>query len=515
MDNKFYIDDFERYLKEKADEFKMYPSKRVWNSIYNDMHPGSRWPSISMCIVLIGTLFLVGFLNTNTTISKSATVSLANQTNIPSIPASYNAAADLGNTVVIDISSKQDAINTTAAKNILPAVNAQHRQYNKNATPLAIASSINKNTADQKLLADIKKINTVDAEFTVSTDHNNKIIAGETESRLSGDDANSLAISNNSTMSNYQNSIIEKNNHYEDITKNADADLQITIVAPENVIPAVNESAKPAFVKTTQLSEADKFWIENYVMYNRPEPKKWKGKLSWQTYITPSVVYRSLENTAVNKNVGLAGLTNNSDINNSITQTPSFGLEFGTGLQYGLSKRIKIKGGFQLNFARYNAHAFDNGHPIATSITMLNNNADAAYQEYRISPYNSNYGITPVKLHNQTYQISLPIGADYKIAAIDNLEWYAGASIQPTFVLGGSSYLISTDRRNYVKESAMMNRFNLNAGFETYIAIKTKGLTWQIGPQFRKQIFSTNSKTYSIEERFMNYGLKIGVAKKL
>ena len=63
MENKFYIDDFERYLKEKADEFKMYPSKRVWNSIYNDMHPGSRWPSISTCIVLIGTLFLVGFLN--------------------------------------------------------------------------------------------------------------------------------------------------------------------------------------------------------------------------------------------------------------------------------------------------------------------------------------------------------------------------------------------------------------------------------------------------------------------
>jgi hypothetical protein len=146
---------------------------------------------------------------------------------------------------------------------------------------------------------------------------------------------------------------------------------------------------------------------------------------------------------------------------------------------------------------------------------MLSDDGNAAYEVYKISPYNSNYGITPVKLHNQTYQFSLPIGADYKIASLDNLEWYAGASIQPTFVLAGRSYLISTDRRNYVKETGMLNRFNLNAGFETYIAIKTKGITWQIGPQFRKQLFSTNQKVYSIEERLLNYGLKIGITKKL
>jgi Holliday junction resolvase len=66
-----------------------------------------------------------------------------------------------------------------------------------------------------------------------------------------------------------------------------------------------------------------------------------------------------------------------------------------------------------------------------------------------------------------------------------------------------------------VKESDMLNRFNLNAGFETYLSIKTKGVTWQIGPQFRKQLFSTNDKTYSIEEKLLNYGLKIGVVKKL
>jgi hypothetical protein len=37
MDRKFHTDDFERLLKEMSDEFKMYPSKRIWNSIYNNI----------------------------------------------------------------------------------------------------------------------------------------------------------------------------------------------------------------------------------------------------------------------------------------------------------------------------------------------------------------------------------------------------------------------------------------------------------------------------------------------
>ena len=515
MENKFYIDDFERYLKEKADEFKMYPSKRVWNSIYNDMHPGSRWPSISMCIVLICTLFLVGFLNTNTTSSDNNS-SLVNQTTSSSDLGKTDITADTKSiSSVQETSGSSKTVIAAIKNNISPNNTVEPGLTNKNTLPLIIASTNDNSYADQKLLSNNKELNaSVVAIFPISADIiTNAAIADNIEGTLINADVNNLLTKNSSATGRYQTGDIEKNNHYETIAEKALPDLQIAIV-PVNTIATVNESKATA--KSNQLSEADKFWIENYALYNRPAPKKWKGKLSWQTYITPSVVYRSLENTAANKTVGLNGIQNNSDINNSVTHTPSLGIELGTGLKYDFSKRIKIKTGLQLNFTRYNAHAFDNGHPIATSLTMLSSTGNAAYEVYRISPYNSTYGITPVKLHNQTYQVSIPMGVDYKIATVDNLEWYAGTTIQPTFVLGSRSYLISTDRRNYVKESTMLNRFNLNAGFETYISIKTKGgVTWQIGPQFRKQIFSTNSKIYSIEERLLNYGLKIGITKKL
>ena len=63
MDRNFDIDDFEELLKERSDEFKMYPAKRVWYSIYNNIHPGKKWPSVATCVTLIAILLLVGYLN--------------------------------------------------------------------------------------------------------------------------------------------------------------------------------------------------------------------------------------------------------------------------------------------------------------------------------------------------------------------------------------------------------------------------------------------------------------------
>lgn len=65
MERKFYNENFEKFLKGHADQFKMTPSKKVWHGIYNDLHPGQRWPSIAMSMVFIFMLVIIGHLNTN------------------------------------------------------------------------------------------------------------------------------------------------------------------------------------------------------------------------------------------------------------------------------------------------------------------------------------------------------------------------------------------------------------------------------------------------------------------
>src|ERR1700710_2340125 len=65
MERRFFMNDFEQSLKEHADNFQMAPSKKVWHGIYNDLHPGKRWPSVTMSLLLIFTLVVIGHLNTN------------------------------------------------------------------------------------------------------------------------------------------------------------------------------------------------------------------------------------------------------------------------------------------------------------------------------------------------------------------------------------------------------------------------------------------------------------------
>ncbi len=66
MEEKFYLDDFELSLQEQANQFKMAPTKKVWHGIYNDLHPGRRWPSVVMSLLLVFSVVLIGYINNNT-----------------------------------------------------------------------------------------------------------------------------------------------------------------------------------------------------------------------------------------------------------------------------------------------------------------------------------------------------------------------------------------------------------------------------------------------------------------
>ena len=54
---------FEQSLKDHADQFLIVPSKRIWTGLYNNLHPGSTWPSFAMGLVFILTLISIGHLN--------------------------------------------------------------------------------------------------------------------------------------------------------------------------------------------------------------------------------------------------------------------------------------------------------------------------------------------------------------------------------------------------------------------------------------------------------------------
>src|SRR5664279_2375043 len=59
-ERNLYNDEFERQLKEKADQFKMYPCDKVWNEVHSSLHTRKRRFVIGMSFLIGSILFLAG-----------------------------------------------------------------------------------------------------------------------------------------------------------------------------------------------------------------------------------------------------------------------------------------------------------------------------------------------------------------------------------------------------------------------------------------------------------------------
>lgn len=529
-ENRINDNHFEKLLKEKADEFVLYPSKKVWYSIYNNMHPSKKWPSITICLVLLTALFLMGNLHTNNKIPQTTIANKYNKINTPN------------NNTLNNNSSHTAVLNTN--KNFKVTIVT---------LPNIVGNTVTQQNNSQQIATIINKTQAIISNKNTNNPHTNTALNAKVKATYSTQPSspNTFATIDKNAISNNANNLkntiqktiaikaIVDNNIPSDVmaaTTNFIANDEkintlntttntVDILIEKNSTMAINEAKKETTISNTNntvnahlLSTTDKSWIEHDILYNSRKAKKWKAKLYIQAYVTPSISFRHLNNNTIGKvTANQAAIINqdNTEMNNKASYTPSYGIETGIGFKYAVNKKIKIKTGIQFNFTRYTIGAFDNHHPAATSITINDSKTDVPYQVYKSTSFSSKNGVTAINLHNTSYQLSIPIGIDYKIAGNDNIQWYAGATLQPTIVLSGKNHLLSTDYKYFIKDNSLMNRFNLHAGLETYISFTNNGINWQIGPQIRYQLFTTNTSLYNIEEKLTNVGLKIGITKKL
>ena len=119
------------------------------------------------------------------------------------------------------------------------------------------------------------------------------------------------------------------------------------------------------------------------------------------------------------------------------------------------------------------------------------------------------------KYSNNSFQLSLPIGADIRLAGNNRFQWFAGATIQPTYVLSGNAFLLSSDMKNYVFDANFVRKWNLNAGFETLYPTKVnQAVMINAGPQFRYQFRSSYIDKYTYDVGMYNLGIKLGIVQQ-
>ncbi len=495
MEKEYYTTDFEQLLKDATEDFKMYPSRRVWNSLYNNFHPAKRWPSLAVCLLLVTAILYIGVTNNN---AINASSKFATTTKILIADNHLNASSkDLENN-----QEMEGVVDKTAADK-----NKSLHNY-------------------EKFLAEQDRVKQL-LSFNIRLED----IMGSAPSKLpSNSQKENASQSSTTTISNLpeanvQNPIDALPSASALTTEEKSAINNFPVINPEEIITdtrivetSANIKNKPSQAITESLNNPDRAWIDNYAFYNRNEKNKWKAKTSLEYYITPSIGYRDIEDNSTYKpsvNNPLVTSTTNGNINKDVDQQAAVNLEAGAALLYSVSKKLRLKAGLQFNYTNYSINAYELKHPAQTSLLL---NDPITGNMPRTHAYNTLYANSPAlsstKLNNNTIQFSVPLGFDYKIVGNNRIQWFAGVTAQPTYVASGNAYLVSADKKFYVNDNSFIRHWNMNSAVETFISYKTNnGLIINAGPQVRYQLFSTYTKEYTYTEKLYNIGLKMGITR--
>jgi hypothetical protein len=507
MERDFYRDEFEQFLKENTDDFKMYPSRKVWHSIYNDRHPDRKWPSLAVCLLLLSAILYVGVSNNNSINTASRNnITLAKQ-----------------NEGSVESTKAASKVNHPTESGLSPA-----------AASASIASIVTSSTGPS--------LSPISAQADIIPVNSGNAVANMDEKSIGSRDVSSSFVS--SIDGRLAISVIpaqpvteDIDDKYENSSSNKKTFPTIAATSPEkneikgNSIPEIatidKETENKERVKFKDLSQVkindnhEKEWMEDYAFHNQPKkPKKLFAGLDGEFYITPGVGYRVMFQNSEFKKINNALVAANSTARYAeptpleLNQQIGLTMEMGGLISKNIGKKLRVKTGLQLNITDYITYAKRLDHPGQTTVALtdINNNV------LNFEPYSTNYANVPgensSQLHNKTIQVSVPIGADYKLVSAGKLAWHVGGSIQPSYLAGGYAYLVSSDNNYFVEDQSMLRRWNLNGALESFVSIKTRqGMRINLGPQFRYSLFSVYNKSYSYTEKPYSLGFKIGFSK--
>ena len=477
MEDNFNNKDFEQFLKQNADQYRMFPSEKVWKNIHYALNARRRWYGLSL-IVLLLTSGIVTWVMLSPSVRNNESLSYKPVTVSPITP--------------------------TEQKNII--------------TPILITSST---TADNK------------NRFITTSDNlqKNLFISGP-ENILTGNIDNEK---NTVTpeLSNISEPVIISSSSvqielpakpavvYNKQTKPEKPASNAILNPVKNISPLISENINADLTVPDKIPVAEKgdvypLSIESVV--NSYKHQRTGKKLSWEVFITPTISYRRLSenkefinSTQANNNI-YNYYTSVADINNLVTHKPDMGIQLGFNAGYPLSKSLRILAGLQFNVSKYDIRVSYSAGDVAT---IALNTGGGANSVSTISNYrNNSNGSKADWLRNYYFSASVPVGFELKLTGNKKNQLGVTGTIQPSYILSDRAYLLSTDYKNYAQVPSLTRKWNMSSSFEIYAGVSTGKINWRIGPQIRYQLKSSYVEKYPFKEHLFDFGLKMGMMLK-
>jgi hypothetical protein len=416
MDGKNNDREFEQFLKDNADNHRLYPADSVWESIHARLHPKKRWP--------LTILLLLAFT------TGSITWFGPGERSIESV-------------------RRTDKVEA--------AVAMAKANYVSNA------------------LANNKVSGSSNQEIRVASTESSPIPASQIEPAIAVIEAPAKT--------------------YNEATAIAETAASVSTTAITS-----NEPSYPLSIESVTNS------------YQR---QKHSPRFRWQLHFTPTVSYRSLKEdqkfiAQARMNLSAAPLAATTELSNVINHRPDLGMQLGLLGTYPLGKRLDLIAGLQFNVSKYDIKAFN--YPTEVATIALVNAWGGPTAVTTVTSFRSNGFMSKASwLRNYYYSLSAPVGLEWRILGKKQNHWGFSTTVQPTYMVGNRSYIISMDYQNYAEVPYLINKWNLNVGLETYAKFSVGNTDFRVGPQVRYQLFSSFKKGYPVSEHLYDFGVKLGI----
>lgn len=437
---------FERMLKDKADEYRMYPSQQSWENIQKRIRPKNNL--LNFKSLGLSAALLLGFA-----------ISISDEQTTKETKSSF----------VTNFIDDQE----------LPAATAQVQKNTAKVIPITAAIRVN------QISQEFPETITADAIETPANE--SAVHPFETPALTSA--AEEMSLLTKATVTIEPGPLKPSGAAFTNTTAEKTTGLE------------PNESAI-----SVEPNHGENNLIDNSDLPVTTVPKR---RRQLQFYITSSASYRVL----YNDNKLTFGNILQQDPEKIAKHSPSLGIEFGTAVLLPLTKNINFRTGIQLNYTRYNVEVFRSNPQVATVI--LNNNNGVIQRVTSLNSQNNNGLFKSDEVANETYQLSIPVGLEFRLAGKHSLQWNFATNVQPSYLLSASGYLLTNNFEKYIKAPDLLSNLNLNTGIETFLRWNVNDIQLQAGPQLRYQMFSNSQEGYPIKEHLVDYGFRIGIVKTL
>ncbi len=487
-----YQDELEDFLQDEIKDHRMYPSDQIWRNIQAEVHGPQTWPALTfISLFIISALTVATLINNHPAEKSGKLVILKNLNNKKPLPAdqpSFNSEFNA-------ISTDQVTASTIAQIEQQQKEEAKLMIKEARVIPMPFLKEEMSIAAAQKAIFD-KQLPTKPS-FIFEP---NQLLSSSVEA-------------NNQESVNKTNILEEPNDA---ITATSVNPVTNSVVPDKNI----NKRASLNQLVNTQKFETGSTdeYLKEFAYKPVTTVSAKNSKFGFGFFVTPSTSYRKLSDFKAKEILGAApatapvGINYTTNINEIVRHKPAVGLELGFAVLYNMTNRIKFKTGIQFNIRQYYIETFQSVADV-TTISLVNNHGIENVSV--LSLYNNNNGYRNAELDNKMYQVSIPIGFQYDVIKGKHLGITAEASIQPTFTLNKSLYLLSTDYKHYADGNSLMRKWNINSSFGVNLTYKTGVYQWFLGPQARFQHLPTYSNKYPITEYLMDYGIRLGFIKQI